>query len=255
MPFTLAHPGIVLPLGAKQSRYIDLTGLVIGSMSPDFEYFLHFKPIQIVGHSFLAQFYLNLPLTFLIAFLYHYLLKKPFIYNLPEPYCGRLGHFAESSWRPDSLLKLGVFIYSTLLGAFSHLLWDGFTHKSGYFVEKIALFSTNLNLLGMEIPVYKLMQHGGTLFGFILIFIFLYLKRDRLYYLKKRTKIEKASKIRFWTGVLVLTSLVIGTRYLQSGGFGLGEMVVTTIDAFFIGILIVSIFLRIRDYLKEKVYE
>lgn len=51
MPFTFAHPAAVLPLGVKKTKYIDFTALVIGSMAPDFEYFIHFKPYQEYGHT------------------------------------------------------------------------------------------------------------------------------------------------------------------------------------------------------------
>ena len=40
MPFTLCHPAIVLPLYRYAARITSLPGLVIGSMSPDFVYFL-----------------------------------------------------------------------------------------------------------------------------------------------------------------------------------------------------------------------
>jgi hypothetical protein len=40
MPFTFAHPAIVLPLKHLPKRWYSLTGLIIGSMTPDFEYFI-----------------------------------------------------------------------------------------------------------------------------------------------------------------------------------------------------------------------
>ncbi len=39
MPFTFAHPAAVLPFMKKQSKYISVTALILGSMAPDFEYF------------------------------------------------------------------------------------------------------------------------------------------------------------------------------------------------------------------------
>jgi hypothetical protein len=39
MPFTASHPAIILPLIYLPGKWISLTGLVIGSMTPDFEYF------------------------------------------------------------------------------------------------------------------------------------------------------------------------------------------------------------------------
>lgn len=60
MPFTFAHPAIVLSFGIKKTKYLDLTALVIGSMAPDFEYFIYF----------------NLPIVFIVAYIYQCILKE-----------------------------------------------------------------------------------------------------------------------------------------------------------------------------------
>lgn len=43
MPLTFAHPAAVLPF-SRNSKYVNFLALVLGSMAPDFEYFLHGKP-------------------------------------------------------------------------------------------------------------------------------------------------------------------------------------------------------------------
>ncbi|HNH84716.1 MAG TPA: DUF4184 family protein, partial [Acidobacteriota bacterium] len=49
MPFTFCHPAIVIPV-ARRSHW--LSPLVIGSMSPDFLYFLNFSTGHSFGHTF-----------------------------------------------------------------------------------------------------------------------------------------------------------------------------------------------------------
>ena len=44
MPFTLAHPIAVLPF--SRCRYCHFPALVIGSLSPDFVYFLHGRAVS-----------------------------------------------------------------------------------------------------------------------------------------------------------------------------------------------------------------
>ncbi|SEP14833.1 DUF4184 family protein [Paenibacillus sp. OV219] len=56
MPFTFAHPAYALPLKFINPRYLSATGLVLGSMAPDFEYFLTLEPHQTIGHSFSGLF-------------------------------------------------------------------------------------------------------------------------------------------------------------------------------------------------------
>ncbi|WP_434297574.1 DUF4184 family protein [Clostridium sporogenes] len=41
MPFTFSHPAIVLHLEKKWNKYFSFTALILGSMSPDFEYFIY----------------------------------------------------------------------------------------------------------------------------------------------------------------------------------------------------------------------
>jgi hypothetical protein len=43
MPFTFSHPAIILPLKYFKKKWFSLTGLVIGSMTPDFEYFVRMR--------------------------------------------------------------------------------------------------------------------------------------------------------------------------------------------------------------------
>jgi hypothetical protein len=43
MPFTLAHPAIVVPLALQR---LILSALIIGSMTPDLEYFIRLSDIS-----------------------------------------------------------------------------------------------------------------------------------------------------------------------------------------------------------------
>ena len=49
MPFTFSHPAAVLPLRLLPRHWFSLTGLVIGSMVPDFEYFLRSMRLTVNG--------------------------------------------------------------------------------------------------------------------------------------------------------------------------------------------------------------
>jgi len=51
MPFTLCHPALVMPLHRCARRWTSLSALVIGSMAPDFVYFL---PLGVGAASHLA---------------------------------------------------------------------------------------------------------------------------------------------------------------------------------------------------------
>jgi hypothetical protein len=54
MPFTLVHPIVTIPI---RKYGFPLSALIIGSMTPDFNYFIF--PKLSVGHTLLGQFYFN----------------------------------------------------------------------------------------------------------------------------------------------------------------------------------------------------
>ncbi|KGG81281.1 hypothetical protein Y919_01265 [Caloranaerobacter azorensis H53214] len=245
MPFTFAHPSIVLPFASKRNKYLDFTALVIGTMAPDFEYFIYFKPIQIVGHTFLGQFYFNLPIVFILAYIYHYILKEAVILNLPKPYCDKYYYLVKRQWKIDSLSRFIVFCYSAILGAFTHLIWDSFTHKTGFFVRNIGLLTKYLNIAGIKIPVYKMLQHGSTFLGLIVIIIYLIAIQDNSVY-KNYVQISKFYKLRFWSGVIIISLITILLKMSQASILLLGEIIVTVIDGIFIGLVIMSMLARIR---------
>lgn len=90
MPFTFAHPAIVLPLKKKINKYFGLTALVLGSMSPDFEYFLNLKITSEVGHTLKGFLTYNLPLVFLFALVFHLVMKPVLYLHLPKFISGYL---------------------------------------------------------------------------------------------------------------------------------------------------------------------
>ncbi|QIB27948.1 DUF4184 family protein [Caloranaerobacter azorensis] len=245
MPFTFAHPSIVLPFASKRNKYLDFTALVIGTMAPDFEYFIYFKPIQIVGHTFLGQFYFNLPIVFILAYIYHYILKEAVILNLPKPYCDKYYYLVKRQWKIDSLSRFIVFCYSAILGAFTHLIWDSFTHKTGFFVRNIGLLTKYLNIAGIKIPVYKMLQHGSTFLGLTVIIIYLIAIQDNSVY-KNYVQTSKFYKLRFWSGVIIISLITILLKMSQASILLLGEIIVTVIDGIFIGLVIMSMLTRIR---------
>ena len=83
MPFTFAHPAIVLPLHALQRRCFSLTALVAGSLSPDFEYFLRMQIHSSHIHTLWGLLYFDLPLGLILAFLFHNIVRDPLLDNLP----------------------------------------------------------------------------------------------------------------------------------------------------------------------------
>jgi len=242
MPFTFAHPAAVLPFVKKQSKYISVTALTLGSMAPDFEYFLHFRPYGVIGHTWLGFLYLNLPLVFLLAYMYHYILKKPLITHLPKPFAGYYIYAVNERWRLHTWKGFFVFCYSALFGMFTHVVWDAFTHNTGYFVKKIPFLQRELH----SIPVYKYMQHGSTCIGLLLLLYVLWKYKDET----GKDIMIASEKRKYWISAIIVAVLIFVVHAFADPYFHIfqiGGIIVSGLTSSFCGLLIVSIVYKVRD--------
>jgi len=240
MPLTFAHPAVILPFSRK-SRYINFSAMVLGSMSPDFEYFLRGRPIGEIGHTIMGFVTFNLPLVVLVYFIYHYFVHQILLNHLPDFLQDPYTYVSDSS----KLLKSSVFIFSALFGMVTHVVWDSFTHINGYMVLKFPVIFTNIyNINGFEIPLYKFLQHGSTMFGIISIFGYMCVRA--LPQKQERSNIDKRHKLFFWSSLLILTILMVIFWYLIDyvSILRYGIIVVRTLDSFLISLLLMSLFIK-----------
>jgi len=250
MPFTFAHPAIVLPIARKKNIFINPAAIIIGSMSPDFEYFIHFMPYQKYGHTITGQFFYNLPLVLLVYLIYHIFLKEIVIINLPKKQFKSFSFMLSERWIVKKPKEIIGFIISALIGMFSHVVWDSFTHKSGWFVEKISCLSSRIQIIGYEVSIYKLLQHGSTLIGFAIILLYLISVSNNEQSSPVRES-SKKQKIRFWILFLNL-SVILEVIFLISFEYiSLGRIVVSIINASMISLFILALVRKVVQYVGE----
>ncbi len=207
MPFTFSHPIAVFPLTFLPQKWVSLTGLIIGSTIPDFEYFIRMKINSQYSHTIDGIFWFDLPLAILIAFIFHNIVRDSLYSNLPLFFQKRLTGFKDFKWNSYFRQNWLIMITSTLTGILTHLLWDNFTHETGYFVERISLMKDNVDISSFSIPVFKILQHGSTLIGgAILIFVILRLPESD----KKPQKINYL----YWLTFIIIIGIVLGIRFL-----------------------------------------
>lgn len=171
MPFTFCHPAIVIPV-ARRSNW--LSPLVIGSMSPDFLYFLNFSTGHPFGHTFTGIFLFCIPASLAVLWVYHRWLRPSVFALLPFGLSGGLEHEPNDfSFTPlPRLLQIIVLIG---VGAASHIIWDAFTHEPGWGVAIFPVLKTVLVEAPWEtIRVYKVLQHASTLGGAICLLSWYY---------------------------------------------------------------------------------
>jgi hypothetical protein len=231
MPFTFCHPAIVLPFGKLSPKYISMTGLIIGSTLPDFEYFLRLELIGTHGHTLPGIFYMDLPLGIMLCFIFHNIVRNSLIDSLPSFLYHRLSILKDINWNRYFLKNMHIVIISLLLGILSHIFWDAFTHPSGFFVERIDLLNEYIKIVVFQIPIYKILQHGGTLTGGL--FILLYVLKMPL------MNTERHSINYYYWGIYISIALIlVALKMIFMFDTGIGELIATGIAACLLSLII-----------------
>jgi hypothetical protein len=162
MPFTLAHPAAILPL--RGLKYLRTAPLIIGAMIPDLPYYLpaRFGLIGPDTHSVTASFTICLALGY-AALGCVFLLRRPLTALLSARARWLfLTALAPLSRRP---LEWALASVSIILGVWTHLLWDSFTHTDGWVVRRVAVLSATVTFGGYGGPVCHVLQYLSSAFG------------------------------------------------------------------------------------------
>jgi len=162
MPFTLAHPAAILPL--RGLKYLRTAPLIIGAMIPDLPYYLpaRFGLIGPETHSVTASFTTCLALGY-AALGCVFLLRRPLTALLSARARWLfLTALAPLSRRP---LEWALASVSIILGVWTHLLWDSFTHTDGWVVRRVAVLSATVTFGGYGGPVCHVLQYLSSAFG------------------------------------------------------------------------------------------
>jgi hypothetical protein len=241
MPFTFSHPAIVLPLTFLPRKWFSLTGLVIGSLTPDFEYFLRMRIKSNYSHTIDGLFWFDIPLGLLLAFIFHNIVRDSLFDNLPTILKSRFSEFRQFDWNGYFKRSWFVVTISILIGAASHILWDSFTHDHGYFVQTIPALQNSVDFLGGQIQILKILQHSSTLLGGLVIVFAIYKLPTN--------KTEKENiNLKYWTIFAGLTLTLIATRFLS--GLELkqfGNVIVTAISAGLISLILTPWLTRTKE--------
>lgn len=176
MPWTFAHPAAVLPL-RRWSHRLPFAGLVLGSMAPDFGYYVGAFDLAHHAHQPLGWFTLCLLPGLAIAWLLH-TWRARFIALLPQPHRGALAAAfltaaaSPADGGPAAVARAGHGLpwlatsAAVVLGAATHTVWDAFTHSHGFAVRAWSgLQQPLVEFGGRRLFVYNTLQHASTLVG------------------------------------------------------------------------------------------
>jgi membrane-bound metal-dependent hydrolase YbcI (DUF457 family) len=166
VPFTFAHPAAAVPLLRPLARYGVLSALVIGSLAPDFCYFLPGRISRNWSHTLEGLFLFCVPAGIVAYLLLHHLLARPVTDLLPAPWRSRLRPVLAARVSPKWL----AVVVSLLVGATTHIAWDAFTHAGAPLVRLSRALRFHLvTISGYPLSVHGVLQHLSTAVGLALV--------------------------------------------------------------------------------------
>ena len=249
MPLTPAHAAAVVPF-CRWRPYFWLSPLVVGSMAPDFAYYMFLpRSLRHVGHTPLGLVLFCIPAGLAVLYAFHRFFKRPLVLLLPRPLRAKLwphcGPFPLLP--PRRLAWISALIF---LGAVTHVVWDGFTHPNAWPVRnfpqmKAVLFTVG----GEEVHWFGLLQYGSSFLGLGLLAWWSWqwyrqapagcVLADSVFLRRARPAIA-AAMIVFGAGVGILCGLAYTCKL--PGPFNVREFLtaafITGIDAFGLALLI-----------------
>jgi hypothetical protein len=242
MPFTPAHPAITLVAKILPRRYISWTALFIGSMVPDMEYFIFMNPGSRMSHTLYGIVNFNLPMTFLIAMVWHTYTGPLIMRALPfvrKEFSATHGDFA--GWLSKHWL---IFTVSALLGICSHIFLDGFCHARGFMVKKIPWLLEVVNLGGFQMRRCYMLWYLSSVIGLFIMFFFI---TDFRKIVSPASWKQAFQHKYFWLKVVIGMLVISGMRIIAGLSWNvIRHLVVIAIGAFLYSVVIVSVIENIR---------
>jgi hypothetical protein len=164
MPFTLAHPAAILPL--RGLRYLRTAPLILGAMIPDLPYYLPGgHRLMPDTHSFVGSFTIDLLLGY-AGLVTVFVLRVPLTVLLPA----RARWLCLNALAPFRRTHEWAFApVAILVGVWTHLLWDSFTHSDGWMVHRVEALSAPVTIGPYSGQLCHLLQYVSSVFGLVVM--------------------------------------------------------------------------------------
>lgn len=251
MPFTISHVAAVLPL--RDRWKLIWPALIIGSMAPDFEYFMLGAPRTRVLHTFPGVIVYAIPLSLIVLWITHEVMRGPFFEILPTKLNTR---FTPRKIDFTNLQQLFMVVVSAAIGIATHIAWDSFTHEDTVITNWASWEHTQLPVPGVgERETYKILQWSSSVIGLLLIALVFY-----FWYRSTRPRTEviqvfgAAQKVATWIALFGVAAAITYFRLERlfvgrtiTARYYIVAAVVTGLAALFWELLAFSVFQQIRS--------
>jgi hypothetical protein len=244
MPFTFSHPALIIPLLRQRQRYpwISATGLIAGSIAPDFEKFFRLQLSSHHSHTFNSIFYFSCPVALGLAFVFHLLVRRPLLAHLPAPLYGRLAKFTNFNWLGFVRQHPFGVMASIVVGAALHLFWDSFTHQNALMAHVVPGLDGVVWASGREMPVSEIVALLSSAGGVVVIAWAVWKMPVRFW----GPAPSAAAVGRYW-GIAATVAFVLLMQWVLMTHPRWLSIAISAISAAMIGILVASIYTGWRN--------
>jgi len=169
MPFTFAHPAAILPL-RRRFKWLQTVPLIVGSVTPDLPYFIpaRLNRVTLETHSLWGSFWVDIPIG-MVVLLFGFLFRRPLV-ALLRPRARVLCLQAVEHFK-DQPLHWVLAPLGILVGTWTHLLWDSFTHDHGWMVRRVAVLSAPITLGDYTGTLCHALQYVSSIAGLLIMTI------------------------------------------------------------------------------------
>jgi hypothetical protein len=161
------------------------------------------------------------------------------------------------SWKQWVLAAIGV-----LLGAVTHLIWDGFTHENARGVRMLsALDDVRVAFAGRNVSWYRFLQHTSSVVGLLFVVGFVYRtisraaehpdSEPRLLNREQRHRWFTAYAVAACIGTIIVFFLWPHPIVWQHIGFNIARAAIASIWGIALSLIVVSFLVR-REIGKER---
>lgn len=196
MPFTISHAVLALPLRKLFKHQLPMAGIAIGCMVPDL--------VRLFSANVQSHYWSSLIFPDLLAGLFFaavwYWIWRPIFYDyfrIRDPLeIGGIDGYC------DFFLKLSIAI---ILGAITHLLWDGFSHDDAKNIAFKEFLSQPIVFLNIQTKVSILTQVLFSIVPLPIIFYMLY-----CYYKDHKNVLQARSICSLFIILYVIGAVICG---------------------------------------------
>lgn len=208
MPYTFSHIGFILPIKKKCATSFSTTGLVFGSLAPDYDILFRFtnNRYHIFQYDLETIFLIIFPLALLSAYLFHLFCRAIIIQHSPKSIQENYLKYTDVSLHRIFYIQFFKLTISILIAIFLHLLLDFLCHFSDAYATKIYMYNFTNSELIANLSYYLSIYFLPILFslvGFILLY-----KYEIKGLIKKQPEKINTNKIFFFSWIALVTIFI-----------------------------------------------